>query len=54
MIMISNFLFNFTNFCVIICFLTTLLTSSVIFSTAVSTDFVAKLLILGISVILAL
>ena len=57
MIMISNFLFNFTNFCIIICFLTKLLTSSTLFSTENSAEFVAKPLILGVffnSVTLAL
>ena len=47
--MISNFLFNFTNFCVIICFfLTKLLTSGILFSTAVNAEVVAKPSILGI------
>ena len=50
MTIISNFLFNFINFCVIISFLTRLLTSGTLFSTAVRTVVVvAKLLILGIS-----
>ena len=40
--MISKFLFTFTNFCVIICFLTKLVTSSISFSTAVNVDFVPK------------
>ena len=57
MITISDFLFNFTNFCVIICFLTKLLTSGVLFSTAVNAELVARPLTLGIlpsiSVILA-
>ena len=53
MIMNNNCLFNFTNFCV-----TKLLTSSILFSAAVSAEFVNKPVILGIllsiSVILAL
>ena len=49
MIMISNFLFNFSNFCVIVSFLTKLLTLGNLFSTAVRALVVAKLLILGIS-----
>ena len=49
MIMISNFLFNFTNFCVIVSFLTKLLTLGISLSIAVRTVVVAKLLILGIS-----
>ena len=45
MIMISgSFIFNFTNFCVLVSFLTKLL----IFSTAVRAVVVAKLVILGI------
>ena len=49
MIMISsNFIFNFTNFCVIVSFLTKLSTLGVLFSTAVRTVVVAKLVILGI------
>ena len=49
MIMISNFLFNFTNFCVIVSFLTKLVTLGIQFSTAVRAVVVAKLVILGIS-----
>ena len=52
MIMIrSNFILSFTNFCVIVrFFLTKLLTLCVLFSTAVrSVVVVAKLVILGIS-----
>ena len=50
MIMISNFLFNFINFCVIVSFfLTKLLTLGILFPTAVRTVLVAKLLILVIS-----
>ena len=48
MIMIGEFLFNVTNFCVIICFSTNLLTSGILFSTAVNADFVAKPLTSGI------
>ena len=52
MIMISNFLFNFTNFCVIASFfLTKLPTLGILFSTAVRAVVVvvAKLVIIGIS-----
>ena len=50
MIMISNFLFNFINFCVIVgFFLTKLLTLGILFSTALRAVLVAKLVILGIS-----
>ena len=49
MIMISNFLFNFIDFCVIVSFLTKLLTLGILFSTAVRTVVVAKLVMLGIS-----
>ena len=48
MILISNFLFNICYFCVIVCFLTKLLTSGILFSTAVNAELVAKLAILGI------
>ena len=48
MIMISNFLFNFTNFCVIVSVLTKWLTLGILFSTAVRAVVVAKLVILGI------
>ena len=45
----SDFIFNFTNFCVIVSFfLTNLLTLGVLFSTAVKAVVVAKLVILGI------
>ena len=47
MIMISKFLFNFSNFCVIICFLTKLLTLVILVSTAVNAVFVSKLLTSG-------
>ena len=44
MIMISsNFLFNFTNYCVIVSFLTELLILGILFSTAVRAVAVAKL-----------
>ena len=47
--MINNFLLNFTNFCVIICFFfTKLLTSGILLSAAVNAELVAKPLILGI------
>ena len=50
MIMISNFTFNFSNFCVIVSFFfTKLLTLGILFSTAVRAVAVAKLVILGIS-----
>ena len=48
MIMISNFLFNFINFCVIVSFLTKLLTLSILFSPEVRAAVVAKSVILGI------
>ena len=58
MTMINTFFFNFINFCVIMFFLTKLLTSSILFSTAVNAVVVAKPLILAIlpsiSVIVAL
>ena len=44
MIMIGKFFFKFTNFCVIVCFLTKLLTLYILFSTAVNAIFAAKLL----------
>ena len=48
--MISKFLFNFINFClIVIFFLTRLRPSRVLFSTAVKAVVVAKLLTLGIS-----
>ena len=46
--MISNFLFDFTNFCVIVCFLTKLLTFGILFSTAVNAELVAKSVVQGI------
>ena len=48
MIIISKFLFKLTNFCVIVCFLTKLLTLGILFSTAVNAVFVAELLTSGI------
>ena len=46
MIMISNnFIFNFTNLCVIVSFLGKLLTLGILFSMAVTTVVVAKLVI---------
>ena len=47
--MISKFLFNFSNFCIIICFLTKLLILGILFSTVVNAEVVAKPVILGIS-----
>ena len=44
----SNFVFNFTNFCVIVSFLTKLLTLGILFSIAVRAVVVAKLVILDI------
>ena len=49
MIMISNFLFNFTNFCVIVFFLTKLPRLGILLSTEVRAVAVAKLVILGVS-----
>ena len=48
MIMISKILFKLINFCISICFLSKLLPSGILFSTAVNAKFVAKPLILGI------
>ena len=49
MIMISsNFIFNFTDFCVTVSFLTKLLTLRILFSEALRTVIIAKLVILGI------
>ena len=45
MIIMIKFIFNISNFCVIICFLTKLLTLGILFSIAVNAVFVAKLLI---------
>ena len=52
--MIGNFLFNFINFCVIVSFLTKLLTLDISFSTAVRELVVTKLVILGISTLASL
>ena len=50
MIMISsNFIFNFTNFCVIVSFLTKLLTLDILFSVAVRAVVIAKFVTLGTS-----
>ena len=52
MTMVSNFLFNFTNFCVIVSFfLTKLLTLHILFSTAIKALVVTKLVIHGISLL---
>ena len=55
--MITNLVFNFTNFCIIIVFFTRLLTSGILFSTAVNAELVARPVILtifpSISVVLA-
>ena len=48
MTMISNYLFNITDFCVIVIFFTKLLTLGILFSTAVRGLVLAKLVILGI------
>ena len=47
--MIIDFTFDFTNFCVIVCFLIKLLTFNILSSTAVNAELVAKPLVLGIS-----
>ena len=47
MIMISNFLFNFSNFCVID-FSTKLLTLGILYSTAVRAIVLAKLVLFGV------
>ena len=49
MTMISNFLFSFINRCVIVSFLTKLLTLGILFSAAVRAVVLAKLVTLGIS-----
>ena len=52
MVMISSsFIFNFTNFCVIVIFLTKSLTLAILFSTAVRATVVAKFVILGILIL---
>ena len=49
MIMICNSLLNFIKFCIVVGFLTKLLTLGILFSTVVKAAVVAKLVILGIS-----
>ena len=52
MIMMTNLIFHFTNFCVIVCFfLTKPLTSDILFSTAVNAELVAKPVILAILIV---
>ena len=46
--MISKFLFKLTNFCVIVCFFTKLLTLAILFSPALNTFVAAKLITSGI------
>ena len=46
--MIINLIFNFTNFCIVICLFAKLLTSGNLFSTTVNAELVAKPVILGI------
>ena len=57
MIMITNLLLNFTNFCITVCFLTKLMAFGILFSTAVNAELVANRVVLGIlfsiSIILA-
>ena len=48
MIVIINYIFDFTNLCIVICGFTKLLTSGILFSTAVNAELVAKPLILGV------
>ena len=48
MTMVSNFSFSLAKFCLIICFLTKLLISGILFSTAVNAEVVAKPLVQGI------
>ena len=48
MIMVSNFLFNFINVCVIVSFSAKLLTLGIFFSTVIRAAVVAKLVILDI------
>ena len=58
MIMISNSLFNFSNFCIIICFFLTIVVLGILILTVAKTEFVAKPLILfilpSVSVMVAL
>ena len=49
MTMISNPLFNFISFCVVVSFLTKLSTLGILFSTPVRAVLLANLVILGIS-----
>ena len=49
MVSISNFFFNFINFCLIVWVLTKFLTLGILLSTAVRAVVVAKSIILGIS-----
>ena len=49
MVMISKFLLNFINFCVIVRFLTKLLTLDILLLTAVRPLVVSRLVILGVS-----
>ena len=49
MVSISNFFFNFINFCLIVWVLTKFLTLGILLSTAVRAVVVAKLIILSIS-----
>ena len=49
MIMICNSFLNFIKFCIVVSFLTELLTLGILFSTGVKAAIVAKLVILGIS-----
>ena len=51
--MISNFSFNFIDFCVIVSFFTKLLILGILFSTLVRAVLVAKLVILGISLLIS-
>ena len=44
----SNFIFNFTNFCIVLSFFNKFLTLGILFSTAIRALVVAKLVILGI------
>ena len=50
----SSFIFHFINFCVIVSFLTKLLTLGILFSTVVRAAAVATLVILGTSFLKAL
>ena len=48
-IIIRKFIFNFISFCVIVSFFTKLITSGILFSTAVRAVLVAELVILSVS-----